>query len=114
MRSTTYAVQDDVQLTEQLDGLAALPPVPVSIKEQMPGIAGFLQELAANMGREHVAGLVKASIELRRAYDRDDFRAVGAAYGSGRGWVTCCEAGYQLGVPEIHMAAFAKRHRGGK
>lgn len=111
MESTTYAVQKTVQLTEVLDGLDALPPVPTSIKDQMPGIAGVLQELAANMGREHVAAMVKASIDLRRAYDRDDRSGVSEVYARKEGWVTCAEGGFQLGIPDVHMSAFANRHR---
>lgn len=111
MESITYAVQKTVQLTEVLDGLDALPPMPTTIKDQMPCIAGFLQQLAANMGREHVAAQVKASIDLRKAYDRDDFAAVSEVYARKQGWVTCTEGGFQLGIPDLHMSAFAKRHR---
>lgn len=77
----------------------------------MPCIAGFLQQLAANMGREFVAAQVKASIDLRKAYDRDDFAAVSEVYARKQGWVTCTEGGLQLGIPDLHMSAFAKRHR---
>ena len=111
MQSTTYAVQESTQDLKKLDGVDALMPMPTSIKEQMPGIASFLQELAANMGRGHVAAMVKASVDLRKAYDRDDFAAVSEVYSRKHGWVTCLEGGYQLGVPDAQMSAFAKRHR---
>jgi hypothetical protein len=111
MESITYAVQDCVQLTEQLDGLDTLPPMPTSIKDQMPGIASLLQQLSANMGREGIATTVKAAVDLRKAYDRDDYAGVSAVYARNVGWLTRFEAGYQLGVPDAHMVAFAKRHR---
>ena len=111
MESITYAVQNNVQDFKELDGVDALAPMPTSIKDQMPGIAGFLQQLAANMGREFVAAQVKASIDLRKAYDRDDFAAVSEVYARKQGWVTCTEGGFQLGIPDLHMSAFAKRHR---
>jgi hypothetical protein len=112
MESITYAVQDAVQLTEELDGMDKLAPMPSSIKDQMPVNAQTLQELATNMGREFVAVMVKASIDLRKAYDRDDRAAVSEVYARGNGWITSIEGGYQLGVPDAHMSAFAKRHRG--
>lgn len=111
MESITYAVQDAVQLTEELNGMDKLAPMPASIKDQMPGNAQTLQELAANMGRDFVAAMVKASIDLRKAYDRDDFRVVSEVYARKQGCITALEGGYQLGVPDAHMAAFAKRHR---
>ena len=111
MKSTTYAVQHAVQQTETLDGLDVLLPMPTSIKEQMPVIAEYLQQLAANMDRDFVGVTVKASIDLRRAYDADDFAAVSAVYARKNGWITCEEGGFQLGVPDAHMAAFAQRHR---
>jgi hypothetical protein len=111
MESITYAVQNNVQDLKELDGVDGLAPMPTSIKDQMPAIAKFLQDLAANMGRDHVAAMVKASIDLRKAYDRDDFKAVSEVYARKQGWVTCLESGYQLGVPDAQMSAFAKRHR---
>ena len=111
MESITYAVQDAVQLTEELDGMDALLPMPSSIKEQMPANAQTLQELASSMGRESVAAMVKASIDLRKAYDRNDRAAVSKVYTRGHGLITSTEGGHQLGVPDAHMSAFAKRHR---
>ena len=113
MKSTSCAVQDDVQETEKLVGLDALPPVPTSIKEQMPDMAAMLQSISGYMGREFVGAMVKASMDLRRAYDADDFRAASQVYARKDGWIAGYESGYQLGVPEGHMKAFAKRHRRG-
>lgn len=112
MNSTTCDVQNDVQHTAMLDGLDALPPVPTSIKDQMPNMAAMLQSIAGYMGREFVEVMVKASMDLRRAYEADDFRAASLIYARKDGWIACCESGFQLGVPEAHMKAFAKRHRG--
>lgn len=115
MKSTACDVHQSVQRTENLDGLPELPAMPTSIKDQMPDLAGLLQQLGANMGREFVQVMVKAATDLRVAYDKDDYRAVRAVYARKAGWIDCQEGLYQLGVPEAHMAAFAKRHRqGGK
>lgn len=113
MNSTTCDVQDDVQYTARLDGLDALPPVPTSIKEQMPNMAATLQGIAGYMGREFVGAMVKASMDLRRAYEADDYPAASQVYARKDGWIACCESGFQLGVPEGHMKAFARRHRNG-
>ena len=118
MKSITCNVQQNVQeaefagrRTENLDGLPELAPVPTSIKEQMPVLASMLQDLAANIGREQVAPTVKAAIDLRRAYDRDDYAAVKAVYDRKNGWVTCAEGGHQVGVPARYIRAFWARHR---
>jgi len=113
MESTTYAVHQPVHRTESVDGLPALAPVPTSIKDQMPQLAAFLQQLAASMGREHVQAMVQAATALRAAYDRDDFAAVSRAYSRGDGWIEAAEGGFQVGVPKAYMEAFARRHRRG-
>lgn len=94
-----------------VDVVDVIPPAPTSIKDQMPGLANVLQQLAANMGREFVQKMVKASVELRAAYEADDFQAVNALYRSGSGWLAVAENGYFMGVPESAMKAFALRHR---
>lgn len=113
MKSTTCNVQDDVQKTELLDGLDMLPPVPASIKDEMPNMAAMLQSISGYMGREFVAAMVKASMDLRRAYDSNDFRAASQVYARKDGWIACGESGFQLGVPDAYMKAFANRHRKG-
>ena len=108
MNSTSCAVQHHVQDVDVLDGL---PTMPANIKEQMPELAKFLQGLAANIGRDEVQRMLKSSVDLRRAYDSDDYQAVRAVYGRGLGWVTWLENGYLVGVPAVAMATFARRHR---
>ena len=110
MKSTTCDVHHDGQHTSVVDGLL---PAPTSIKEQMPLLAAALQSLAANLGRESVQLQVRASMDIRRAFDMDDFRAVRDVYQRGHGWINAQEAGFQLGVPSAHMQAFNSRHRGG-
>lgn len=108
METTTCAVHHHGQHLDVVDGL---PPVPTNIKEQMPQLATMLQDLAAQLGRERMHQLVKASMDIRRAYDADDYRAVSAVYARGHGWTNWQEGGYCLGVPNEAMAAFAKKHR---
>jgi hypothetical protein len=112
MESTTCDVQQGVQQTEVMDGLPKLLPIPSSIKVQMPLLAAHLQQLAASMGRECVDLQVRASLDIRAAYDRDDFRAVSRVYARGHGWIASIEGGACLGVPDEYMRAFARRHRG--
>lgn len=121
MESTTYDVrdtrpghvQDETTRTEHLDGLPLLAPMPQSIKAQMPNLAAMLQDLATKLpgGRDDVALQVRATVDLRTAYAADDFSAVSAVYRRGHGWVYWEEAGCCFGVPEVHMRAFASRHR---
>jgi hypothetical protein len=109
METTTCAVQHHGQ---QLDGVDGLLPPPTNIKEQMPQLASTLQWLSGNLGRESVVRQLKASMDLRKAYDADDYRAVNAVYKRGHGWIDCEEGGFCVGVPRRFMEAFAKRHRG--
>lgn len=111
METTTCDVQHGVQHPDVPDGL---PPMPTNIKLQMPNLARMLQELAGNIGRDLVQRQLQASVDLRRAFDADDYRAVNAVYRRGDGWVSWSEGGYCVGVPSDVMAAFAKRHRGGR
>lgn len=97
---------------QQVDVVAGLLPVPNSIKDQMPVLAGLLQDLAANLGRESVQLQVRASIDLRRAFDADDYAGVSAVYRRGVGWIDAQENGFCVGVPAAAMQAFTKRHRG--
>lgn len=108
METTSYTVQQAVQEVGDLDGLA---PKPTSIKTQMPILADYLQQLAANLGREHVDRMVRASLDLRRGYDQDDYRAVQEVYRRGHGWIDSTEGGFCLGVPADKMREFAQRHR---
>jgi len=110
MESIAYTGQHTGQ---QVDVVAGLAPMPTSIKDQMPILAKMLQDLAGNMGRESVQLQLKASMDLRRAYDADDYKAVSAVYRRGDGWVTAEENGFCVGVPDAVMKAFAHRHRGG-
>lgn len=111
METTTCDVQHAVRDLDVVDGPAALPPMPTSIKVQMPQLSAFLQSLATNIGREHVHRQLQASINLRKAFDADDYQAVRAVYRRGAGWVDWQENGYCVGVPSDSMAAFARRHR---
>lgn len=111
METTTCDVQHAVLDLDVVDGL---PPVPTSIREQMPDLAAFLQSLAANIGRDHVQLQLKASVDLRLAFRADDYAAVRAVYRRGHGWVHWEERGYCVGVPPDRMAEFARRHRGGR
>lgn len=113
MESTACAVRRSVQLTEELDGLDGLGPMPPNIRDLMPELAAMLRSLAAQIGDTGVQTMLRASIDLRRAYDADDYRAVAEVYGRRQGWLTWAEGGYQVGVPSEHMAAFARRHREG-
>lgn len=120
MKSTACNVQQNDQdggragrRTENVDGLPDLAPIPASIKDQMPVLASMLQDLSASLGREQVAPLVKAAVDLRRAYDRDDYAGVKAVYDRKDGWVTCAEGGFQMGVPARYIRAFWVRHRRG-
>jgi hypothetical protein len=94
-----------------LDVVDAIGPMPTNIKLQMPTLAVLLQSLAANMGREHIHAMVEATVELRRAFDADDYHAVSAIYGRRKGWAEASENGFTFGVPEAAMKAFAARHR---
>jgi hypothetical protein len=111
METTTCDVQQSVRHVDAVDGLL---PMPTNIKVQMPDLASMLQQLAANVGRDTVQRQLQASVDLRHAYDADDYRAVNAVYRRGDGWVSWSENGYCVGVPSDVMAAFAKRHRGGR
>ena len=114
MKSTSYAVHQSVHQPKVVDGMAEsgrIGAVPKSIKAEMPVLAGVLQDLEAGMGAQFVAGLVRTAMEIRRAFDADDFRAVSAVYARRAGWINASEGGYQLGVPEADMRAFAARHR---
>jgi hypothetical protein len=113
MNSTACVVQDAVRLTEELDGLDELQPVPTSIRDQMPGLAVMLQSLAGQIEQGGVHAMLRVSIDVRRAYDADDYRAVAAVYARRLGWLTWAEGGFQVGVPAEHLAAFARRHREG-
>lgn len=109
METTTCDVHHHDHQSAEVDGL--LPP-PSNIKLQMPGLAAQLQFLAGNLGRESVTLQLKASLDLRKAYDADDYKAVSAIYKRGHGWIDWEEGGYCVGVPKRAMQAFAKRHRG--
>ncbi len=109
METTTCTVQHHGQHPDGVDGL--LPP-PTSIKDQMPQLAAMLQNLSSQLGRDNVQRLVKASMDLRKAYDADDYREVSKVYARGHGWTNWEEGGYSLGVPNAAMQAFAKKHRG--
>jgi hypothetical protein len=108
MESTTYDVQQTRPAFNLLDGL---PIQPTNIKEQMPLLAQQLQSLAANVGRESVQRMLKASMDLRAAFDANDYRAVNEVFKRGHGWVAAQENGFCVGVPENAMRDFAKRHR---
>lgn len=108
MESTTCDVQHNVR---QLDVVDGLPIQPNNIKEQMPVLAQQLQSLAANVGRESVQRMLKASMDLRAAFDANDYRAVNEVFKRGHGWVAAQENGFCVGVPENVMRDFAKRHR---
>lgn len=112
MESTTSDVQQDVQQFSVVDG-GGLPPAPTSIKEQMPLLAEFLRDLASKYSRDAVGRMVQASVDLRKAYDRDDYQGVREVYQRGCGWIDGIEGGYCLGVPAEAMRTFAQRHRGG-
>lgn len=109
MESTTCDVRESVRDKKNAD---VLPPVPASIKDQMPLLAATLQNLSAQLGRESIQLQLKASLDLRKAFDADDYRAVNAIYRRGHGWIDCQEGGFCIGVPKAAMQAFAKRHRG--
>lgn len=109
METTACTVQHQKQMPDVVDGL--LPP-PTSIKEQMPKLAAMLQNLSGQLGRDSVQRLVRASMDLRKAYDADDYKAVSSVYARGHGWTNWEEGGYSLGVPNAAMQAFAKKHRG--
>lgn len=108
METTACDVQHDVRMVDEADGL---PPLPRSIKEQMPVLAGWLQELAGQLGRDHVDRMVRASVDLRKAFDRDDYEAVQEVYRRGHGWIDSTEGGFCMGVPADRMKEFAKKHR---
>jgi hypothetical protein len=108
MKSITCNVRDNDRDERVVDGLL---PVPSSIKDQMPLLAAMLQTLSAQLGRDHVQLQLKASIDLRKAFDSDDYRAVSAVYRRGHGWIDWQENGYCIGVPKPAMQAFAQKHR---
>lgn len=108
METTTCTVQ---HYDQHVDGVDELLPPPTNIKEQMPSLAAQLQWLSGNLGRESITLQLKASIDLRKAYDADDYRAVSAVYKRGHGWIDWEEDGYCVGVPKRFMQAFAARHR---
>ncbi len=109
MESTACDVRDNDRDIGVPDGLL---PVPVSIKDSMPELAAMLKSLVEQIGRDAVQLQLKASIDLRRAFDADDYRAVNEVYRRGHGWISCREAGFDIGVPAPAMQAFAQRHRG--
>ena len=86
--------------------------MPTNIKLQMPQCAAFLQSLAANVGRNQVQQMLKASVDLRRAFDRNDYAAVRAVYRRGHGWIDWAEGGFLVGVASEAMSEFARQHRG--
>jgi len=108
METTSCDVHHHGQQVDVMDGI---PPAPSSIKVQMPELAKYLQDIAAQMGRETVALQVKATVDLRNAFDQDNYRAVNLVYRRGHGWVSWGENGFYFGVPEDAMRAFARRHR---
>ncbi len=110
MKSTTCDVRDNDRDVTVMDGLL---PVPASIKTQMPGLAEMLKSLVDQIGRDAVQLQLKASIDLRRAFDADDYRAVNEIYRRGHGWIDWQENGFSIGVPAVAMQTFAQRHRGG-
>lgn len=115
METIACAVHQSVHQVDVVDGLTdGLPPMPTNIKEQMPGLASMLQYLAVQIGRDAVQRQLKASIDLRRAYDADDYQAVNAMYRRGHGWVDCQEGGFCVGVPKQAMQTFALKHRRGQ
>ena len=108
MESTACNVRDDARDAMVPDGL---PPIPTNIKEQMPELAEMLQRLSVQLGRDSIQLQLKASIDLRRAFDADDYDAVRAVYRRGHGWIDWQENGYCIGVPEWAMRTFAQHHR---
>jgi hypothetical protein len=109
MESITCNVRENVRDEIQTDGL---PPVPSSIKEQMPLLAAMMQDLSSQLGRESVQLQLQASMDLRKAFDADDYRQVSEIYRRGHGWIDWQEKGYCIGVPAAAMKHFAQRHRG--
>ena len=104
MKSITCDVRDndrDTTTRTDVDGLAALPPTPTNIKEQMPLLAAMLKDLAAQLGRERIQFQLKASMDLRKAFDADDYREVNSIYRRGHGWIDWQEAGFCLSL--IHI-----------
>lgn len=108
MESITCDVRGDVRDMGVPDGLA---PAPSNIRNQMPVLAEYLQVLASQLGREHVDLMVRASVDMRQAFDRDDYAGVREVYRRGHGWIDATESGYCLGVPAEFMRQFARRHR---
>lgn len=112
MNSTTCDVRDNVRdIPPRTDVRDGLLPAPSNIKDQMPGLAKMLQHLSQQLGRESVQLQVKATMDLRKAFDANDYRAVSAVYRRGHGWIYWEEGGYCMGVPEAAMRAFANKHR---
>lgn len=89
----------------------ALLPRPTSIKAQMPVLADQLRQIAAQMGDEMVNTLVRNSIDLMKAYEADDYRAMSAVYRRKTGWINAHEDGVQLGLSTEQVQTFAQRHR---
>ena len=108
MESTACDVRDNDRDIDVMDGLL---PVPSSIKGQMPKLAGMLRNLSNQLGRESVQRQLKASVDLRAAFDADDYQAVKSIYRRGHGWIDAQEDGFCVGVPELAMRDFARRHR---
>lgn len=87
---------------------------PTDIRAQMPGLAQHLEALAEVLGLDRVRAMVRTAVALRNAVDTDDFDCVNAlfrAHAAQTGRVWWREAGYELGVSDSEMAAFAARHR---
>lgn len=108
MKSITCNVHDKKTDVDVVDGLL---PVPTSIKDQMPLLAQMLQVLSAQLGRDAIQRQLRCSMDLRKAFDADDYQGVRAVYRRGDGWIDWQEAGYCIGVPAQAMQEFAKRHR---
>lgn len=111
MESTTCNVRDNDRDKTTRPDVAGLGPVPSDIKAQMPVLAWMLRNLADQLGRESVQQQLKASVDLRAAFDADDYRGVNAVYRRGHGWIDAEEGGFCVGVPAGVMQAFARRHR---
>lgn len=87
---------------------------PTDIRTQMPGLAQHLEALAAVLGLDRVRAMVRTAVALRNAVNADDFDCVNAlfrAHAPQTGRVWWREGGYELGVSDEDMAAFAARHR---
>lgn len=87
---------------------------PTDIRAQMPGLAQHLRALVGVLGEDAVRAMVRTAVALRNAVDADDYECVNAlfrAHAAQTGRVWWREAGYELGVGDAEMHAFAERHR---